>query len=215
MAIELNLQGRDIGSFVADAQRQIQEKIKLPSGYYIEWGGQFENQKQAAKRLMMITPIIVGLIVMFLYITFQSIRLTLLVLCNLPFALVGGVFALLITGTYLSVPASIGFLVLLGIVVLNGIVLVSYIALMQKNGASLDDAIRQGCMLRLRPILMTALTTLFGLVGMIIATGPGSEVQKPLAMVVAGGLATSTLATLLVLPTLYGWFAPKKTELEF
>ena len=214
MAIELNIQGRDIGSFVADAQKQIREKVILPSGYYVEWGGQFENQKQAAKRLMMITPIIVGLIIMFLYITFQSIRLTLLVLCNLPFALVGGVFALLITGTYLSVPASIGFLVLLGIVVLNGIVLVSYIALMQKNGASLDDAVRQGCMLRLRPILMTALTTLFGLVGMIIATGPGSEVQKPLAMVVAGGLATSTLATLLVLPTIYVWFERKKTKAE-
>lgn len=212
MAVELNVQGRDIGSFVAEAQRRIRETVQLPAGYYIEWGGQFENQQQASRRLMMITPIIVSLIVMFLYITFQSLRLALLVLCNLPFALVGGVFALLITGTYLSVPASIGFLVLLGIVVLNGIVLVSYIAQMQKNGASLEDAVRQGCMLRLRPILMTALTTLFGLVGMILATGPGSEVQKPLALVVAGGLATSTAATLLVLPVLYGWFAPRSNE---
>ena len=206
MAIELNLQGRDIGSFVADAQKQILEKVKLPTGYYIEWGGQFENQKQAAKRLMFITPIIVSMIMVLLFFTFKSIRLTLLVMCNLPFALVGGVFALLISGMYLSVPASIGFLVLLGIVVLNGIVLVSYISMLQKNGVYFDDAVRQGCMLRLRPILMTALTTLFGLIGMLIATGPGSEVQKPLAVVVVGGLATSTLATLLVLPTIYGWF---------
>jgi cobalt-zinc-cadmium resistance protein CzcA len=214
MAIELNIQGRDVGSFVADAQRQIKEKVVLPSGYYVEWGGQFENQKQAAKRLMVITPIVVSMIMMLLFFTFRSIRLTLLVMCNLPFALVGGVFALLISGMYLSVPASIGFLVLLGIVVLNGIVLVTYIAQLQKNGVCLDDAVRQGCMLRLRPILMTALTTLFGLIGMLVASGPGSEVQRPLAMVIFGGLITSTLATLLVLPTIYGWFERKKTELE-
>ncbi|MCE5186492.1 MAG: CusA/CzcA family heavy metal efflux RND transporter [Planctomycetaceae bacterium] len=211
MAVELNLQGRDIGSFVTEAMGQIRQKVALPSGYYIEWGGQFENQRQAARRLMIITPIIVGSIVVLLYVTFQSMRLALLVMCNLPFALVGGVLALMASGMYLSVPASIGFLVLLGIVVLNGIVLVSYIAMLQKDGASLDVAIRHGCMLRLRPILMTALTTLFGLIGMLLATGPGSEVQKPLAVVVAGGLATSTLATLLVLPTIYGWFAGKKT----
>jgi cobalt-zinc-cadmium resistance protein CzcA len=215
MAIELNLQGRDIGSFVADAQHQIQEKVILPSGYYIEWGGQFENQKQAARRLMLITPIIVSMIVLLLYLTFQSIRLTLLVMCNLPFALVGGVFALFISGMYLSVPASIGFLVLLGIVVLNGIVLVSYMAKLQRNGAGLEEAVRQGCMLRLRPILMTALTTLFGLIGMLTATGPGSEVQKPLAVVVVGGLVTSTLATLLVLPSIYGWVAQRRQNYEF
>ncbi|MEN6308478.1 MAG: CusA/CzcA family heavy metal efflux RND transporter [Anaerohalosphaeraceae bacterium] len=213
MAVELNVSGRDIGGFVAEAQRQIRENVELPSGYYLEWGGQFENQQQAARRLMLITPIIVGMIVLLLFMTFQSMRLTLLVLCNLPFALVGGVFALMISGMYVSVPASIGFLVLLGIVVLNGIVLVSYIAMLQKNGAGLEQAVRQGCMLRLRPILMTALTTLFGLVGMLAATGPGSEVQKPLAVVVVGGLATSTLATLLVLPAIYGWFE-RKTELK-
>lgn len=216
MAIELNLSGRDIGSFVTDARRQLQEKVVLPAGYYIEWGGQFENQQQAAKRLMIITPIVVGIIVLLLFLTFQSIRFTLLVMCNLPFALVGGVFALLLSGMYLSVPASIGFLVLLGIVVLNGIVLVSYIAMLQKDGASVNVAVRHGCMLRLRPILMTALTTLFGLIGMLMATGPGSEVQKPLAVVVTGGLATSTLATLLVLPTIYGWFArEKQAETKF
>jgi cobalt-zinc-cadmium resistance protein CzcA len=214
MAVELNIQGRDVGSFVADAQRQIQEKVNLPSGYYIEWGGQFENQQHAAKRLMVITPIIVCMIMVLLYVTFQSFHLTLLVTCNLPFALVGGVFALLLCGMYLSVPASIGFLVLLGIVVLNGIVLVAYIASLQKDGVSIQDAVRQGCMLRLRPILMTALTTLFGLVGMLVATGPGSEVQRPLATVIFGGLVTSTLATLLILPTLYSWFGQKKTESE-
>lgn len=215
MAIELNVQGRDIGSFVAEAQKQIQEKIELPEGYYIEWGGQFENQQQASKRLMFITPIIISIIIVLLFFTFQSIRLTLLVMCNLPFALVGGVFALLISGFYVSVPASIGFLVLLGIVVLNAIVLVTYISNLARKDVNIENAVMQACMLRLRPILMTALTTFFGLVGMIIATGPGSEVQKPLAVVVAGGLVTSTLATLLVLPAIYGWFEKKKTELNF
>jgi cobalt-zinc-cadmium resistance protein CzcA len=212
LAVELNIQGRDVGSFVAEAQREIQEKVTLPSGYYIEWGGQFENQQHAARRLMIITPIIVCMIMILLYVTFQSVRLTLLVMCNLPFALVGGVFALLISGMYLSVPASIGFLVLLGIVVLNGIVLVAYIAGLGKDGVFVEDAVRQGCMLRLRPILMTALTTLFGLIGMLVATGPGSEVQRPLATVIFGGLVTSTLATLLILPTIYSWFGQTKTE---
>ena len=214
MAIELNVQGRDIGSFVAEAQKQVKEKVLLPSGYYVEWGGQFEKQQQAMKRLMLITPIIVSMIMMLLYFTFQSIRLTLLVLCSLPFALVGGVFALLISGMYLSVPASIGFLVLLGIVVLNSIVLVTYIAQLRKSGVCLEEALRQGCLLRLRPILMTALTTLLGLVGMLVASGPGSEVQRPLAMVIFGGLITSTLATLLILPTLYGWFEHRRPTRE-
>jgi len=215
MAIELNVNGRDIGGFVAEAQKKIKESVTLPAGYYIEWGGQFENQRQASKRLMFITPVILAMIMMLLFFTFQSIRLTFLVMCNLPFAVVGGVFALLISGRYLSVPASIGFLVLLGIAVLNGIVLVSYISQLQKRTRKPKDAIKQACVLRLRPILMTALTTLFGLVGMLIATGPGSEVQKPLAIVVVGGLITSTLATLLVLPVIYSWFEKKKIKLEF
>jgi cobalt-zinc-cadmium resistance protein CzcA len=214
MAIELNIQGRDIGSFVADAQRQIREKVILPSGYYVEWGGQFENQQQAMKRLMIITPLVVGLIFLLLFITFNSIKPAFLVICNLPFALVGGVFALLISNIYLSVPASVGFIVLFGVAVLNGVVLVSYISQLRQEGIDLDDAVRQGCASRLRPILMTASITVFSLIPMLIASGPGSEVQKPLATVVVGGLFTSTIATLLVLPTMYGWFERKKNELE-
>jgi cobalt-zinc-cadmium resistance protein CzcA len=214
MAVELNVKGRDMGGFVHEAQKQIQEKVLLPSGYYIKWGGQFENQQQAMKRLMIITPLVVGLIFLLLYITFGSIKLAFLVICNLPFAIVGGVFTLLIAGIYLSVPASVGFIVLFGVAVLNGVVLVSYISQLRQEGIGLDDAIRQGCASRLRPILMTASITVFSLIPMLIATGPGSEVQRPLATVVVGGLLTSTIATLLVLPTMYGWFERKKTELE-
>jgi len=211
MAIELNIQGRDIGSFVADAQKQIKEKVILPSGYYVEWGGQFENQQQAMKRLMIIMPLVVGLIFLLLYITFGSIKLAFLVICNLPFALIGGVFTLLVSGLYLSVPASVGFIVLFGVAVLNGVVLVSYISQLRQEGLMSDDAIRQGCTSRLRPILMTASITVFSLIPMLIATGPGSEVQRPLAMVVVGGLFTSTIATLLVLPAMYGWFECRKS----
>ncbi len=214
MAVELNVKGRDIGGFVQEAQKQIKEKMSLPNGYYLKWGGQFENQQQATKRLMIITPIVIGLIFLLLFITFDSLKLALLVICNLPFALVGGVFTLLISGLYLSVPASVGFIVLFGVAVLNGLVLVSYISQLRQEGTELDDAIKQGCTSRLRPILMTASITVFSLIPMIIATGPGSEVQRPLAIVVVGGLFTSTIATLLVLPAMYGWFERKKCKLE-
>jgi cobalt-zinc-cadmium resistance protein CzcA len=214
MAIELNIQGRDIGGFVAEAQQQIKEKVQIPSGYYLEWGGQFANQQQAMQRLMIITPLVIGLIFLLLFITFDSMKLAFLVICNLPLALVGGVFALLVSNMYLSVPASVGFIVLFGVAVLNGVVLVSYISQLRQEGVGLEEAVRQGCASRLRPILMTASITIFSLIPMLIATGPGSEVQKPLATVVVGGLFTSTAATLLILPTLYGWFERKKTELE-
>jgi heavy metal efflux system protein len=163
---------------------------------------------------MIITHIVIGLIFLLLFITFKSIKLSLLVICNLPFALVGGVFSLLISGLYLSVPASVGFIVLFGVAVLNGVVLISYISQLHQEGTGLDDAIKQSCASRLRPILMTASITIFSLIPMIIATGPGSEVQRPLAIVVVGGLFTSTIATLLVLPTMYRWFEKRKTELE-
>jgi heavy metal efflux system protein len=215
MAIELNVKGRDIGTFVQEAQKRIKEKVALPSGYFIMWGGQFENQQQAMKRLMIITPLVIGLIFLLLFITFNSVKLAFLVICNLPFAMVGGVFALLISNLYLSVPASVGFIVLFGVAVLNGVVLVSYISQLRQEGVDLGDAVQQGCASRLRPILMTASITIFSLIPMLIATGPGSEVQKPLAIVVVGGLFTSTVATLLILPTMYGWFERKKTELEF
>jgi len=213
MAIELNVKGRDIGTFVEEAQKRIREKVALPGGYFIMWGGQFENQQQAMKRLMIIMPLVIGLIFLLLFITFNSVKLAFLVICNLPFALVGGVFALLISNLYLSVPASVGFIVLFGVAVLNGVVLVSYISQLRQEGVDIDDAVKQGCASRLRPILMTASITIFSLIPMLIASGPGSEIQKPLATVVVGGLFTSTIATLLVLPTMYGWFEQKKTEL--
>jgi heavy metal efflux system protein len=211
MAIELNVQGRDIGGFVADAQKQIKQQVALPSGYYIEWGGQFENQKQAMKRLTIITPLIIAVILLLLFIIFKSLGLAALVIVTLPFALVGGIFALHLTGTYLSVPASVGFIVLFGVAVLNGVVLVSCILQLRGAGMDTEDAVFTACKYRLRPILMTASITIFSLVPMILATGPGSEVQKPLAIIVVGGLITSTLATLLVLPTIYSWFERRKS----
>ena len=220
MAIELNVQGRDIGSFVTDAQKQIKEKVQLPSGYYIEWGGQFENQKQAMRRLSIITPIIISVILLLLFIAFNSLGLAALVIITLPFALIGGIAALHLTGLYLSVPASVGFIVLFGVAVLNGVVLVSCILQLRASGMDTNEAVFTACKYRLRPILMTASITIFSLIPMILATGPGSEVQKPLAVIVVGGLITSTLATLLVLPTIYSWFDRRKSaqtaeEIEF
>lgn len=211
MAIELNVQGRDIGGFVTDAQKQITEKIKLPTGYYLEWGGQFENQKAAMQRLAVITPVIISVILLLLFISFNSLGLAGLVLITLPFALVGGIFALHLTGTYLSVPASVGFIVLFGVAVLNGVVLVSCILQLRSSGMDTEEAVFTACKNRLRPILMTASITIFSLIPMILATGPGSEVQKPLAIIVVGGLITSTLATLLVLPVIYTWFDRRKS----
>jgi cobalt-zinc-cadmium resistance protein CzcA len=208
MAVELNVVGRDIGSFVAEAQKRIREKIQLPVGYTIAWGGQFETQQRAMSRLMLITPLVVLLVLMLLFLTFRSAQLSFLVFLNLPFALMGGVFALWFSGMYLSVPASVGFITLLGVAVLNGLVLVSCIQQLRADGYEVRAAVRTACTLRLRPILMTASITVFSLVPMMFATGPGSEVQRPLAVVVVGGLFTSTLATLQVLPSVYKWFDP-------
>jgi cobalt-zinc-cadmium resistance protein CzcA len=206
MGIELNIVGRDIGSFVAEAQRKIRRQIALPVGYSVAWGGQFENQQRAMRRLMIITPVVVLLVLVLLFMTFQSAWLSFLVFLNLPFALMGGALMLWLSGMYLSVPASVGFITLLGVAVLNGLVLVSCILQLRGEGRGARDAVRSACALRLRPILMTASITVFSLIPLMFATGPGSEVQRPLAVVVIGGLFTSTLATLLVLPTLYSWF---------
>ena len=214
IGLELNVVGRDIGSFVKEAQQRIAQNVELPPGYYLSWGGQFENQQLAMQRLTIITPVVVGLVFLLLLFTFDSVWLAGLVLVNLPFAMVGGVFALLLTGLYLSVPASVGFLVLFGVAVLNGVVLISYISDLRDNGASVADAVRIGCEARLRPVLMTASISILSLIPMVFATGPGSEVQRPLAVVVIGGLLTSTALTLLVLPTLYQWFAPERKEVE-
>jgi cobalt-zinc-cadmium resistance protein CzcA len=214
IGIEMNITGRDIGSFVAEAKQKIKEKVKLPAGYYITWGGQFENQQRAMNRLMIIGPVAIGLILLLLYVTFTSIRLALLVISNLPFALIGGVFALFISGQYLSVPASVGFVVLFGVAVLNGLVLVSRISQLRDEGLGLQEAIRKGSLDRLRPVLMTASISIFSLIPMLLAGGAGSEIQKPLATVVVGGLVTSTLLTLLIIPSVYGWFEKRNVNEE-
>jgi heavy metal efflux system protein len=212
IGIEMNITGRDIGSFVAEAKQKIKAHVKLPAGYYLTWGGQFENQQRAMKKLMIIGPVAIALILLLLYVTFRSIRLALLVISNLPFALIGGVFALFLSGQYLSVPASVGFVVLFGVAVLNGLVLVSRIAQLRDEGLGLEEAIRKGSLDRLRPVLMTASIAIFSLMPMLLASGTGSEIQKPLATVVVGGLVTSTLLTLLIIPSVYGWFEKKNVE---
>jgi cobalt-zinc-cadmium resistance protein CzcA len=196
---------------VAEAKERIRKEVKLPTGYYLTWGGQFENQQRAMSKLMIIGPVAIGIILLLLFVTFKSIRMSLLVISNLPFALIGGVFSLWISGQYLSVPASVGFIVLFGVAVLNGLVLVSRIIQLREEGLSLHEAIQQGGMNRLRPVLMTALIAIFSLIPMLFATGTGSEIQKPLATVVVGGLITSTLLTLLLIPSLYGWFEGRKS----
>lgn len=215
IGIELNIEGRDIGGFVAEAKRKIAESVNLPLGYYLTWGGQFENQQRAMARLMIIGPLAVGLILLLLFATFRSIRLALLVILNLPFALIGGVFSLWLSGLYLSVPASVGFIVLFGVAVLNGVVLVSHISqLRDEEGLDVTQAILKGSADRLRPVLMTASIAVFSLIPMLYASGAGSEIQKPLATVVVGGLITSTLLTLLLIPSMYAWFGKKQTDAE-
>ncbi|SHK58803.1 efflux RND transporter permease subunit [Rhodothermus profundi] len=207
ITIQLNVEGRDIGSFVAEAQRAIRERIELPPGYFITWGGQFELQQQANRRLMLVIPITLLIVLVLLYSTFNSVRNAALIILNIPLALVGGILALWLTGQHLSVPASVGFIALFGIALENGLVLVSYINQLIRDGLPIDRAAIQGALLRLRPVLMTALTTSLGLFPLLFSQGTGAEVQRPLATVVVGGLFTSTVLTLLVLPALYKWFA--------
>ncbi len=212
IGVEMNISGRDIGGFVAEAKQKIKERVKLPAGYYLTWGGQFENQQRAMNKLMIIAPVAIGLILLLLYVTFKSFRLALLVISNLPFALIGGIFALFFTGQYLSVPASVGFVVLFGVAVLNGLVLVSRIAQLREEGYGQQDAILKGSLDRLRPVLMTASIAIFSLMPMLLASGAGSEIQRPLATVVVGGLITSTLLTLLIIPAVYSWFEKESAE---
>ena len=213
-----NVAGRDLVGFVNEAKAAVAQKLPLPSGYRISWGGQFENQQRAASRLAVVVPVALGLIFILLFSTFGSIRQALLILSNIPFALVGGIVALWITGEYLSVPASVGFIALLGITVLNGVVLVSHFNQLHEEGMALAEVVTQGAKRRLRPVLMTASITAFGLIPLLFATGPGSEIQRPLAIVVIGGLLTATALTLLLLPILYlrfGFPNPGKTEGSF
>lgn len=203
--VQGNVRGRDLGSVVADIRGKIAEKIKLPPGYTIEYGGQFENQQRAMKRLSIIVPCVIGLVFMMLWLSFGVIRHALIIIVNVPLALIGGIFGLLITGEYLSVPASVGFIALFGIAVQNGMVLVTYFNDLRKDGKSVAKAVKEGAELRLRPVLMTALTTVLGLMPLLLATGIGADVQRPLATVVVFGLTTSTLLTLFVIPAVYVW----------
>jgi len=208
----INVEGRDLGGLVADLQQVINQKLDLPDGYYIEYGGQFENMTRALGHLSIIIPLTIAGIFFLLFLLFNSVRFATLIITVLPFASIGGIFGLALTGEYLSVPASVGFITLAGIAVLNGVVLISCIQGLQKDGMKIDLAIIEGCKQRLRPVLMTASVAMLALIPFLFATGPGSEVQKPLAIVVIGGLITSTSLTLLVLPALYKMFAKNITK---
>lgn len=203
-----NVRGRDIGGFVAEAQAAVAERVQMPAGYRLAWGGQFENQQRAQARLAIVVPIALGMIFLLLYLTFGSVRQAVLVFCNVPFALIGGVLALRISGEFVSVPASVGFLTLIGIAVLNGVVLISYInRLIAEDGLTLSEAVREGAKRRMTPVVLTASIAALALVPFLFATGPGSEIQRPLAVVVIGGLVTATVLTLVLLPILYERFA--------
>ncbi|MDD2721131.1 MAG: CusA/CzcA family heavy metal efflux RND transporter [Gallionella sp.] len=212
IVIGVNVKDRDLGGFVAELQQAVERKVKLPDGYYLEWGGQFQNMERAMGHLMIIVPATIAAIFFLLFLLFGSLRFATLIITVLPFASIGGVIGLFLAGEYLSVPASVGFIALWGIAVLNGVVLVSFIRTLREEGMALDEAVRQGCRQRFRPVLMTATVAMLGLIPMLFANGPGSEVQRPLAIVVIGGLVSSTLLTLVVLPTLYRWFEEKPIE---
>ena len=212
IVIQLNVRGRDLGGFVAEAQQAVASKVTLPPGYFLTWGGQFENQQRAMKRLMIIVPITIALIYMLLFSSFGSLKQAALIILNVPFALIGGILGLLISRQYLSVPASVGFIALFGVAVLNGVVMVSYINSLRQEGRSVAAAVYEGTVMRLRPVLMTATVAILGLLPLLFSSGAGSEVQRPLAAVVVGGLITSTALTLLLLPTLYGWFEGAEVE---
>ena len=206
IVVECNVTDRDIGGFVKEAQTKIDAAVKLPPGYFITWGGQFENQQRAMKRFSIVVPITIAAIFLLLFGSFNSVKQALLIILNIPFALIGGILALIVGHFNMSVSASVGFIALFGVAVLNGVVMVSYFNELRREGMSVELAVIKGAILRLRPVLITASVAAFGLVPMLFATGPGSEIQKPLAAVVIGGLISSTLLTLFMLPTLYKVF---------
>ena len=206
VVVGANVEGRDLAGFVDEVQRRIDAGVRVPEGYHFVYGGQFENMQRAMSTLAVIVPLTVAAIFFLLFLLFRSVKLAGLIILVLPFASVGGLIGLFVTGEYVSVPASVGFIALWGIAVLNGVVLVSSIRRLREDGVVVDDAVREGCVQRFRPVMMTATVALLGLVPFLFASGPGSEVQRPLAIVVIGGLISSTLLTLVVLPTLYRWF---------
>jgi len=212
ITVEANVRGRDLGSFVAEAQAAVARQVKLPSGYRLTWGGQFENLQRASARLRIVVPVTLAIIFIFLYLTFKSVRLAALIYLNVPLAVIGGVFSLYIRGLPFTISAGVGFIALSGIAVLNGVVVVAHIRSLRRQGLSPADAARQGVLDRLRMVITTALVAAFGFVPMAIATSAGAEVQHPLATVVIGGIITATLLTLIVLPAVYPWFDPRETE---
>ena len=212
IVVGINVEGRDLGGFVAELQQRIGAEVKLPEGYYLVWGGQFQNMERALGHLMVIVPVTVAAIFFLLFLLFNSLRLATLIITVLPFASIGGVIGLAVTGEYLSVPASVGFIALWGMAVLNGVVLVTCIRKLRDDGMELARAVVEGATQRFRPVMMTATVAMLGLIPFLFATGPGSEVQRPLAIVVIGGLITSTLLTLVVVPTLYRFFEEKRIE---
>jgi cobalt-zinc-cadmium resistance protein CzcA len=212
VVVGANVEGRDLGGFVAEVQERLAREVKLPEGYSFVFGGQFENMERAMGTLAVIVPLTIAAIFFLLFMLFRSLKLASLIILVLPFASIGGLIGLFVTREYLSVPASVGFIALWGIAVLNGVVLVTCIRRLREDGLALAEAVREGCILRFRPVMMTATVALLGLVPFLFASGPGSEVQKPLAVVVIGGLITSTLLTLVVLPVLYRWFDDRPQE---
>jgi cobalt-zinc-cadmium resistance protein CzcA len=212
LVVGVNVEGRDLGGFVKEAQNLIDQQIELPEGYSLEWGGQFENMQRAMARLTIIVPLTILAIFFLLFMLFKSLRLASLIILVLPFSSIGGVFGLLLAGEYLSVPATVGFINLWGIAVLNGVVLISFIKQLREDGYSMEDALSHGCGHRFRPVMMTASVAMLALVPMLFSGGPGSEVTRPLAIVVIAGLITSTALTLLVLPVLYRSFEDKEVE---
>jgi cobalt-zinc-cadmium resistance protein CzcA len=211
LLIQCNVRGRDLAGFVADARRTVAEQVKLPEGYSLAWGGQFENLERASRRLMIAVPVALFLIFSLLYVTFSSVSLTLLIFLNVPIAASGGIFALWLRGMPFSISAGVGFIALFGIAVMNGVVLIEHVRHLRHAGRDRPAAVAEGALDRLRPVLMTALCGALGFVPMAVSASAGAEVQRPLATVVIGGLVTCTILTLLVLPAIYGWFEPRET----
>ena len=212
--VQMNVRGRDMGGVVEELRARIKQQVQMPPGYFVEFGGQFENQQRAMARLQVVVPITLALIFLLLYSAFGSLRYATLIFLNVPFAVTGGIVALFVTGLYLSVPAAVGFIAVFGVAVLNGVVMVSYINQLRDQGHEVMEAVKLGAKRRLRPVLMTASVAILGLVPLLLADGIGSNVQRPLATVVVGGLITSTLLTLVVLPSIYQWFAMKRKEVD-
>ena len=206
IVVEANVRGRDIGSFVEEARKRVESRVKLPTGYTLEWGGTFEHLESGRKRLMLVVPVTFLIVFLLLFTTFNSLKQAALVFTGIPFAVTGGILALLTRGMHFSMSAGVGFIALFGVAVLNGVVMVTFINQLRDEGMPLSDAVMQGCKVRLRPVLMTALVASLGFIPMALSHGTGAEVQRPLATVVIGGLVTSTILTLFVLPTLYAWF---------